>query len=109
MWTWWMAPLCWTSSLMSRNLIFVPRQGLAGWRQISINCVPPGMTADLLPEFPGGPDMRTQSSAMRELVVLSGKGGTGKTSLVGALAALAPDKVLCDADVDAADLHLLLP
>ena len=45
---------------------------------------------------------------MRELVVLSGKGGTGKTSLVGALAALVPDKVLCDADVDAADLHLLL-
>lgn len=46
--------------------------------------------------------------AIRELVVLSGKGGTGKTSLVGALAALAQDKVLCDADVDAADLHLLL-
>jgi MinD superfamily P-loop ATPase len=45
---------------------------------------------------------------MQELVVLSGKGGTGKTSLVGALAALMPDKVLCDADVDAADLHLLL-
>jgi MinD superfamily P-loop ATPase len=43
-----------------------------------------------------------------ELVVLSGKGGTGKTSLVGALAALVPEKVLCDADVDAADLHLLL-
>jgi MinD superfamily P-loop ATPase len=43
-----------------------------------------------------------------ELVVLSGKGGTGKTSLVGALAALVQDKVLCDADVDAADLHLLL-
>lgn len=43
-----------------------------------------------------------------ELVVLSGKGGTGKTSLVGALAALAPNKVICDADVDAADLHLLL-
>jgi len=42
------------------------------------------------------------------LVVLSGKGGTGKTSLVGALAALVPEKVLCDADVDAADLHLLL-
>lgn len=43
-----------------------------------------------------------------EVVVLSGKGGTGKTSLVGALAALVPQKVLCDADVDAADLHLLL-
>lgn len=47
-------------------------------------------------------------SDIQEIVVLSGKGGTGKTSLVGALAALAPEKVLCDADVDAADLHLLL-
>jgi MinD superfamily P-loop ATPase len=45
---------------------------------------------------------------MQEIVVLSGKGGTGKTSLVGALAALGPSQVLCDADVDAADLHLLL-
>jgi MinD superfamily P-loop ATPase len=45
---------------------------------------------------------------MREIVVLSGKGGTGKTSLVGALAALGDKQVLCDADVDAADLHLLL-
>lgn len=45
---------------------------------------------------------------MVELVVLSGKGGTGKTSIVGAFAALAEKKVLCDADVDAADLHLLM-
>lgn len=45
---------------------------------------------------------------MPELVVLSGKGGTGKTSLVGALAALTRNQVFCDADVDAADLHLLL-
>ncbi|MBI4776083.1 MAG: 4Fe-4S binding protein [Deltaproteobacteria bacterium] len=45
---------------------------------------------------------------MREMVVISGKGGTGKTSLVGAFSALARNKVLCDADVDAADLHLLL-
>jgi MinD superfamily P-loop ATPase len=45
---------------------------------------------------------------MKELVVLSGKGGTGKTSIVGSLAALAGDKVLADCDVDAADLHLLL-
>ncbi len=43
-----------------------------------------------------------------ELVVISGKGGTGKTSIVGAFAALAQDEVLVDADVDAADLHLLL-
>lgn len=45
---------------------------------------------------------------MQELVVLSGKGGTGKTSIVGSLAALASGKVLADCDVDAADLHLLL-
>jgi MinD superfamily P-loop ATPase len=45
---------------------------------------------------------------MKELVVLSGKGGTGKTSLVGCFAALAKKKVLADCDVDAADLHLLL-
>ncbi len=45
---------------------------------------------------------------MRELVVLSGKGGTGKTSVLGSLAALAGHAVLADCDVDAADLHLLL-
>lgn len=44
---------------------------------------------------------------MKELVVISGKGGTGKTSLMAAFAALAENKVLCDADVDAADLHLI--
>ena len=45
---------------------------------------------------------------MKELVVLSGKGGTGKTSLVAAFASLAENKVLGDADVDAADLHLIM-
>ncbi len=45
---------------------------------------------------------------MKEVVVLSGKGGTGKTSIVGSFAALAKDAVLADCDVDAADLHLLL-
>jgi len=44
---------------------------------------------------------------MKELVVISGKGGTGKTCLTAAFAALAENKVLCDADVDAADLHLI--
>ncbi|MGQ9748473.1 ATP-binding protein [Desulfosoma sp.] len=44
---------------------------------------------------------------MKELVVISGKGGTGKTSLVAVFAALAGSVVLCDADVDAADLHLV--
>ncbi|MDD5398952.1 MAG: ATP-binding protein [Dehalococcoidia bacterium] len=45
---------------------------------------------------------------MKEVVVLSGKGGTGKTSIAGCFAALAHDKVMADCDVDAADLHLLL-
>jgi MinD superfamily P-loop ATPase len=45
---------------------------------------------------------------MKELVILSGKGGTGKTSLTAAFASLSENSVLCDADVDAADLHLLM-
>ncbi|WP_291327942.1 ATP-binding protein [Desulfovibrio sp. UCD-KL4C] len=45
---------------------------------------------------------------MKQLVVISGKGGTGKTSVVSALAAVGPKKVLADCDVDAADLHLIL-
>ena len=45
---------------------------------------------------------------MKELIVISGKGGTGKTSLTAAFAFLAENRILCDADVDAADLHLLM-
>ncbi len=45
---------------------------------------------------------------MKELIVLSGKGGTGKTSIVASFAALAENKVLVDCDVDAADLNLIL-
>jgi MinD superfamily P-loop ATPase len=45
---------------------------------------------------------------LKQLTVISGKGGTGKTTLVGSLAHLAGKCVLVDADVDAADLHLLL-
>lgn len=45
---------------------------------------------------------------MKELTIISGKGGTGKTSIVASFAALAKSKVIADADVDAADLHLIL-
>ena len=45
---------------------------------------------------------------MRELVIVSGKGGTGKTSVTASLAALADHPVICDCDVDAADLHLIV-
>ena len=44
---------------------------------------------------------------MKELVIVSGKGGTGKTSISAALAFLAPQKVLVDCDVDAANFHLI--
>lgn len=44
----------------------------------------------------------------KEITVISGKGGAGKSTVVASLAVLAENKVLADNDVDAADLHLLL-
>ena len=44
----------------------------------------------------------------KQIIVISGKGGTGKTVITGAFCALAKSKVMADCDVDAADLHLLL-
>ncbi len=52
--------------------------------------------------------MSGQGRSIQELVVISGKGGTGKTSLAASLAVLAQDAVIADCDVDAADMHLLL-
>lgn len=45
---------------------------------------------------------------MKQLAVLSGKGGTGKTTVVASLAVLAHQAIVVDCDVDAPDLHLLL-
>ena len=45
---------------------------------------------------------------IKQLAIVSGKGGTGKTTLTAAFASLAKNKVMVDCDVDAADLHLLL-
>jgi MinD superfamily P-loop ATPase len=45
---------------------------------------------------------------MKELVVISGKGGTGKTSIVGAFATLSERAVLADCDVDAPDLAIVM-
>jgi MinD superfamily P-loop ATPase len=45
---------------------------------------------------------------VKEIVVISGKGGTGKTTVTASLADLIPGKIIVDADVDAANLYLLL-
>lgn len=45
---------------------------------------------------------------MKQLTVISGKGGTGKTSITAAFASLAKNAVFADCDVDAADLFLIL-
>ena len=45
---------------------------------------------------------------MKQLTVLSGKGGTGKTTITAALAVLAKRAVVADCDVDAPNLHMLL-
>ncbi len=45
---------------------------------------------------------------IKELVILSGKGGTGKTSVAASFASLAENKVMADCDVDTADLHLIV-
>lgn len=44
---------------------------------------------------------------MKEITIVSGKGGTGKTTVAAALASVASNVVFCDNDVDAADLHLI--
>lgn len=54
-------------------------------------------------------DFKTgESQDYKEIVVISGKGGTGKTTITSSLAYLCQENVVFDADVDAADLHLLL-
>ncbi|MCG7849667.1 MAG: 4Fe-4S binding protein, partial [ANME-2 cluster archaeon] len=45
---------------------------------------------------------------MKQLTIISGKGGTGKTTITAAFASLAENAVLADCDVDAPDLHLIL-
>ena len=53
-------------------------------------------------------NIESQAQRPKELVVISGKGGTGKTSLTASFTALSNSAVIADCDVDAADLHLVL-
>lgn len=54
------------------------------------------------------PFVSGNASNYKEMTIISGKGGSGKTTVVASLAILTENKVLADNDVDAADLHLLL-
>ena len=58
--------------------------------------------------FPSQDLPQHQAATLKELVVISGKGGTGKTSIVASFFALADKAAVVDCDVDAADLHLVL-
>lgn len=46
--------------------------------------------------------------SLKEIVILSGKGGTGKTTITASFAALSHNSVIADCDVDAPDLHMLI-
>jgi MinD superfamily P-loop ATPase len=52
--------------------------------------------------------MEGKQNQIKQLAIVSGKGGTGKTTIAAGFASLAKNKVMVDCDVDAADLHLLL-
>jgi MinD superfamily P-loop ATPase len=75
---------------------------------------PPPPALDRLNQPTGSPqrDKRkvaeTTHGNYRELAIISGKGGTGKTTIAASFAALSTEHVLADNDVDAADLHLLM-
>lgn len=72
--------------------------------------LPPQPAEDVFDLVPGRPEPFPMGSAdnHKEITVISGKGGTGKTTITGSFACLARNKVLADNDVDAADMHLLL-
>lgn len=71
---------------------------------------PPVPAEDVFALPLGNPEPFTPGTASdyKEVTIISGKGGTGKTTVTASLAQLAKNKILADNDVDAADLHLLL-
>lgn len=68
----------------------------------------PSKTIDSQQSLEHEKESQTKKSRTKELVVLSGKGGTGKTSLAACFCALEKNIAIADCDVDAADLHLIL-
>lgn len=86
------------------------RQNLLSIYDDLATALPPEPAEDIFDLATGSPAPFAKGSASnyKEITVISGKGGTGKTTVVGSLAHLAENKILADDDVDAADLHLLL-
>ncbi|MFW5803333.1 MAG: ATP-binding protein [Verrucomicrobiota bacterium] len=86
------------------------RENLLGIYDCIATAQPPAPAAEVFELDAGEPVAFEPGTAddYKEITVISGKGGTGKTTVTAALAQLAKDKVLADNDVDAADLHLLL-
>jgi len=96
-----LAPLFTDLALRLRALAVAPRPAVVPRPE-------PEPLPDELPPLPSESMSSEQTSATRELVVVSGKGGTGKTSVVSSFFALAGNAAVADCDVDAADLHLVL-
>ena len=58
----------------------------------------------------GADGTMTSKADIKQLTVISGKGGTGKSSIIASIAYLLKDRaLLADADVDAADLYIIFP
>jgi MinD superfamily P-loop ATPase len=88
------------------RLIALARDTPGPRRQLSRN--QDQLTAEPGAELPSEIVQLGRKNDVSELVVISGKGGTGKTSIVASFFALAEQSVVADCDVDASDLHLVL-
>ncbi|MFO8072852.1 MAG: P-loop NTPase [Polyangia bacterium] len=91
---------------LERNLIGIYEESV----RLAATEAPPPPEEERLSAVPGSREMfeSGEASDYEEITVISGKGGSGKTTVVSSLAMLAEQAVLADNDVDAADLHLLI-
>lgn len=89
-----------------RSEIFASFAKMTAEARIPARQVP--VVTDVPESIPAPPDSPRKSDHYQEITILSGKGGTGKTTVTAALAAMAESRVFADCDVDAANLKLVL-